>query len=183
MHGYKAHTATDQEAGLIGRVAVAAANVHDAGELEPLLPAYRVTFMAAAPSQAAGQKRPSVRTRWLAAGRAYRHLGRPAGIGPAAGAQCYGPSDSLPDRESLWHLQAVVWLAPDAVARPRQGRPAGQPDGHGLQPAPKLAFARSSTGVSDARSLPMAGIQEPKQARSEPLRHQVGPTTINRRLG
>jgi IS5 family transposase len=38
VHGYKAHIATDQEAGLIRRVAVTTANVHDAAELEALLP-------------------------------------------------------------------------------------------------------------------------------------------------
>jgi hypothetical protein len=38
MHGYKAHVATDQEAGLIRAVEVTTANVHDAAELEAVLP-------------------------------------------------------------------------------------------------------------------------------------------------
>jgi transposase, IS5 family len=38
MHGYKAHVATDQEAGLIRGVEVTTANVHDAAELETVLP-------------------------------------------------------------------------------------------------------------------------------------------------
>ena len=38
VHGYKAHVATDQEAGLIYGVEVTTANVHDAAELEAVLP-------------------------------------------------------------------------------------------------------------------------------------------------
>lgn len=38
VHGYKAHVATDQEAGLIRGVEVTSANVHDAAELEAVLP-------------------------------------------------------------------------------------------------------------------------------------------------
>ena len=38
MHSYKAHVATDQEAGLIRGVEVTTANVHDAAELEAVLP-------------------------------------------------------------------------------------------------------------------------------------------------
>ncbi len=38
MHGYKAHVATDQDAGLIRGVEVTAANVHDAAELATILP-------------------------------------------------------------------------------------------------------------------------------------------------
>ena len=38
VHGYKAHVATDQEAGLIRGVEVTTANVHDAAELEAILP-------------------------------------------------------------------------------------------------------------------------------------------------
>lgn len=38
VHGYKAHVATDQEAGLILGVAVTTANVHDAAELDAILP-------------------------------------------------------------------------------------------------------------------------------------------------
>ena len=38
MHGYKAHVATDQEAGLIHGVEVTTANVHDAAELAAILP-------------------------------------------------------------------------------------------------------------------------------------------------
>jgi IS5 family transposase len=38
VHGYKAHVATDQEAGLIRRVEITTANVHDAAELEAVLP-------------------------------------------------------------------------------------------------------------------------------------------------
>jgi IS5 family transposase len=38
VHGYKAHVATDQDAGLIRTVEVTTANVHDAAELEAVLP-------------------------------------------------------------------------------------------------------------------------------------------------
>ena len=38
VHGYKAHVATDQDAGLIRGVEVTTANVHDAAELDPVLP-------------------------------------------------------------------------------------------------------------------------------------------------
>src|SRR3954467_5137191 len=38
VHGYKAHIATDQEAGLIRAVEVTTANVHDAAELDAILP-------------------------------------------------------------------------------------------------------------------------------------------------
>src|ERR671912_857781 len=38
VHGYKAHLATDQEAGLIRGVEITTANVHDAAELEAVLP-------------------------------------------------------------------------------------------------------------------------------------------------
>jgi len=38
VHGYKAHVAADQEAGLIRGVEVTTANVHDAAELEAVLP-------------------------------------------------------------------------------------------------------------------------------------------------
>src|SRR3954449_220835 len=38
VHGYKAHVAIDQEAGLIHGVEVTTANVHDAAELEAVLP-------------------------------------------------------------------------------------------------------------------------------------------------
>ena len=38
IHGYKAHVATDQEAGLIRGVEVTTANIHDAAELEAILP-------------------------------------------------------------------------------------------------------------------------------------------------
>ncbi len=38
VHGYKAHVATDQEAGLIRGVEVTTANLHDAAELEAVLP-------------------------------------------------------------------------------------------------------------------------------------------------
>jgi transposase, IS5 family len=38
VHGYKAHVATDEDAGLVRGVAVTTANVHDAAELEAVLP-------------------------------------------------------------------------------------------------------------------------------------------------
>jgi transposase, IS5 family len=38
VHGYKAHVATDQEAGLICGVEITTANIHDAAELEAVLP-------------------------------------------------------------------------------------------------------------------------------------------------
>ena len=38
VHGYKAHVATDQDAGLIGGVEITTANKHDASELEAILP-------------------------------------------------------------------------------------------------------------------------------------------------
>ena len=38
VHGYKAHVATDQEAALIRGVEITTANVHNAAELEALLP-------------------------------------------------------------------------------------------------------------------------------------------------
>lgn len=38
VHGYKAHVATDQEAGLIHGVAVTTANIHDAAKLDAILP-------------------------------------------------------------------------------------------------------------------------------------------------
>ena len=38
VHGYKAHVATDQEAGLIRGVEVTTANIHDAAELQAVLP-------------------------------------------------------------------------------------------------------------------------------------------------
>jgi IS5 family transposase len=38
VHGYKAHVATDQEAGLIHGVEITTANVHDAAELGAILP-------------------------------------------------------------------------------------------------------------------------------------------------
>lgn len=38
VHGYKAHVATDQDAGLIRGVEVTTANVHDAAELDAILP-------------------------------------------------------------------------------------------------------------------------------------------------
>jgi IS5 family transposase len=38
VHGYKAHVATDQDAGLIRGVEITTANVHDAAELEAVLP-------------------------------------------------------------------------------------------------------------------------------------------------
>ena len=38
VHGYKAHVATDQEAGLIRGVEVTTANAHDASELGAILP-------------------------------------------------------------------------------------------------------------------------------------------------
>jgi IS5 family transposase len=38
VHGYKAHVATDQNPGLIRGVEVTTANVHDAAELDAILP-------------------------------------------------------------------------------------------------------------------------------------------------
>ena len=38
VHGYKAHVATDEEGGLIRGVEITTANVHDAAELEAVLP-------------------------------------------------------------------------------------------------------------------------------------------------
>lgn len=38
VHGYKAHVATDQDAGLIRGVEITTANVHDAAELAAILP-------------------------------------------------------------------------------------------------------------------------------------------------
>jgi IS5 family transposase len=38
VHGYKAHVATDQEAGLIRGMEITTANIHDAAELEAVLP-------------------------------------------------------------------------------------------------------------------------------------------------
>src|SRR5215208_1292232 len=38
VHGYKAPVATDQEAGLIRGIEVTTANIHDAAELEAVLP-------------------------------------------------------------------------------------------------------------------------------------------------
>ena len=38
VHGYKAHVATDQEAGLIRGIEVTTANIHDAAELSAILP-------------------------------------------------------------------------------------------------------------------------------------------------
>ena len=38
VHGYKAHLATDQEARLIRSAAITTVNIHDAAELEAVLP-------------------------------------------------------------------------------------------------------------------------------------------------
>ena len=54
VHGDTAHVATDQEARLIRGVEVTPANVHDAAELEAVLPLSRAGSTATAPLRAAG---------------------------------------------------------------------------------------------------------------------------------
>src|SRR5215213_5790593 len=58
--------------------------------------------------------------------------GRPCGTGPTRGLECGGSCRALPDREGVWYLEAVVLLAPDALARARHG-PTIAPHGHRLQ--------------------------------------------------
>ena len=53
VHGYEAHVATDQEAGLVRGVAVTAANVHDGAELDAILRAELARVRAGASRSAA----------------------------------------------------------------------------------------------------------------------------------
>ena len=59
MHGYKAHVATDQDAGLIRGIEVTTANVHDAAELGRSCLTHPVTPTATAPTPALGLRPPS----------------------------------------------------------------------------------------------------------------------------
>jgi hypothetical protein len=83
VHVYKAHVATDQEAGVI-------CDHHRPTSMmllnsKPCILMHRVTFTATAPSQAAGSKQPSVHA--VAPRKSYTPAsGRPAGIGPAGSA-------------------------------------------------------------------------------------------------
>jgi len=67
VHGYKAHVATDEAGGLILGVEVTSANVHDAAELDAVLPVEPGDVYGDTPSPAAALRRRSLRA---AAGRA-----------------------------------------------------------------------------------------------------------------
>lgn len=135
-HGYKAHVATDEGAGLVRGVEVTTANLHDAAELAAVLPpelgeVYGDSAFTGGPAERliiARGGRP--RTVWTGI-----HLGpRPGGAGPPGGAQRCRPPGPLPDREGVRDVEAVLWPAPEALARPGQGGPAGPSRRHGLQP-------------------------------------------------
>ena len=122
--GYKAHVATDQDAGLIRGVEVTTANAHDASELEAILPdAPGDTYGDSAYQgdrpegiiRARGSRRRVVHTAGLVARQRQSGCER----------QCRSPPRAVPDREGVRHRQAIVWAAPDALAGIGKGQPAG----------------------------------------------------------
>jgi len=136
VHGYKAHVATDEGAGLVRGIEVTTANAHDAAELG----------RGAARQPGRGLRRQRFRRLTLrrhdpsegrrARHRRDRHLGRTGRAGTAGGAQRSGPARALPDREGVRHMEAELRPATNAMARSRQGGAAGTARRHGLQPAP-----------------------------------------------
>ena len=140
MHGYKAHVATDEAAGLVRGVEVTTANVHDAAELAAILPpepgdAYGDSAFTGGPAERliiGRGGRP--RTVWTgiwgrgpeARWRAWRRIALPCGESAAGSRRYLAP-------------EAVLWLAPDALARlgPRRACRSGSP------PWPSTCGARS----------------------------------------
>ena len=156
MHGYKAHVATDQDAVLIRGVEVTTANVHDAAELDAILPE--------APGDTYGDTAYSG-SKPEAAIRARGGTARVVQTGTWGGAEALARlrAHNAEVRhvrariEGVRHSQALLRPAPDALARAGQGRPAGPAYGGSLQPAPELASARGRASVNDARSLSASG--------------------------
>ena len=114
------------------------------------------THTAIAPSRAADPRPPSGLVAEQRAS-STRAPGAERSAGAVGHAQCRSTPGARSDREGVWHLQALLWPAPHALARLGQGGLAGQARGDGLQPAPELGLAGEGCGVSSARILPGAG--------------------------
>jgi IS5 family transposase len=169
-HGYKAQAATDEAAVLIRGVEVTTANVHDADQVQAVLPPEPDTVYGEHRRSAAGHNAFAGRSRachprlWRhALCGSDRHLGPRAGSpGTARHAQCRRAPRPVPDRDGVRHLQALVRTAADALDRPRQGRPAGPARCHRRQP-------RAEPQCSSARLRETGGLcpQRGRRSRTE----------------
>jgi hypothetical protein len=157
VHGYKAHIATDEEGDIIRCVEVTTANLHDGTVLEALLPvepgdvyadsAYAARRFTDVILDRGGRPHMVQTGTW----------GGEAALQRLAGVERCGSARWLSDREGVWHLEAQLWAAADALVGTGQGQPASEAHGRGLQPAP-FGDDPQSTGEhgrrDDGRSLP-----------------------------
>jgi hypothetical protein len=148
VHGYKAHIATDEAGGLVRSVEITTANIHDGVMLDAVLPpdpgnVYADSADSAGRFTEVIRARGGVPTRGL-----HPYLGWSCGSGPARGLERRGSCRALPDREGVWDLEAVVWVAPDALVGACQGGAASAPHGHRLQPASFGGDLESQSGVT-----------------------------------
>jgi transposase, IS5 family len=146
VHGYKAHVATDESAGLIRGVEVTSANVHDVAELDAVLPSepgdvYGDSAFAGSRSEQVMQLM-GARHAWCT---------RAPGVGrsarSSAATQCRRAQCARPYREGVRHLQAQLRAAADALARSGQSGSTGQADRDRLQSAAHLASADATAGM------------------------------------
>lgn len=139
VHGYKAHVGADADTVIVEKISVTPGNAHDGRSGEAALPddpgqvyadsGYRGEVFAGAVRSRGGTPRVVATGIWA---------NRP-GLPGRGGTQTRGlefrdPPDPLPDREDLRHLEALLRLPPDAMARPRKSPPPDPSHRHRLQP-------------------------------------------------
>lgn len=154
MHGYKAHVATDEGAGLIRGVEVTTANVHDAAELEAVLPPAAGNVYA---DSAFNGDKPCQAIRARGGMPQVVQTGTWGGCGARATEEAQRPGSvhTPSDREGIRHLQSFLRPAADAMARSRQSRTASPSHRHCLQsPADGHPAARRLTQAESAQIKP-----------------------------
>ena len=155
VKGYKAHVAADEAGGIVRRVEVTPANVHDSRGFEPVLPARpgRVwadrAYDSHAPRRGAGAARGSADRK---GGDGAHGAGQGRG---AAGVEPDGGLGALPGGEDLRHGQAQLRSRPGALPRARASVAAGAPDLPRLQPDASGAPPGRTRGyLTEARAAP-----------------------------
>ena len=162
VHGYKAHVATDQGAGLIRGVEVTTANKHGASELEAILPDAPGDTYGDSADQ--GDRPEGI----IRAGGGRPRIVHTGGFGGAAAAERLRVRNAEVSRvrcriermfgtaKRSYGLRRMRWLG-DAVAGTGESRPPDPADRDGLPPAPQRDPACPDHDVTTLQLRPQRG--------------------------
>ena len=135
VHGFKAHVGADADTALVEEVSVTSANINDGRAGPEVLPDNPGEVFADSACRGNHCRDGSACKGRHTADRRHRHAGL--------------------DREDLRYMEALLRLAPNAMARSRQSRRPGSPHRHRLQPQARHDHSRGP-GVKGVTALTRA---------------------------